>query len=227
MNKFIVASNKTWHKTTFDKVTKESDSLWLFISTPEDLAAALLDEKNPSYIFFLHWSWIVPTEIFQQHECVCFHMTDLPYGRGGSPLQNLILSGNTETKITAFQMIDEVDAGPVYAKRSLKLDGRAEDIYLRAGELCWEMINWIIENQPIPIPQQGQPFFYSRRKPEQSLLPKNGTLIDIYNFIRMLDAPTYPLAFIEHGDFRINFSHANFSENSLEASVTIQKRVPR
>ncbi len=24
-------------------------------------------------------------------ECVCFHMTDVPYGRGGSPLQNLII----------------------------------------------------------------------------------------------------------------------------------------
>ena len=44
-------------------------------------------------------------------------MTDLPYGRGGSPLQNLILKGKKTTKITAFKMIDKIDAGPIYLKK--------------------------------------------------------------------------------------------------------------
>ena len=52
-----------------------------------------LKKITPRYIFFLHWDWRVPHVIWQQHECVCFHMTDVPYGRGGSPLQNLILEG--------------------------------------------------------------------------------------------------------------------------------------
>ena len=45
----------------------------------------------PKYIFFPHWSKKVDTKIVNNYECVCFHETDLPYGRGGSPIQNLIL----------------------------------------------------------------------------------------------------------------------------------------
>ena len=29
-------------------------------------------------------------EIHENYKCIIFHMTDLPFGRGGSPLQNLI-----------------------------------------------------------------------------------------------------------------------------------------
>jgi len=37
--------------------------------------------------------WIILKEIFENYEIILFHMTDLPYGRGGSPLQNLIVRG--------------------------------------------------------------------------------------------------------------------------------------
>lgn len=151
-------------------------------------------------------------------------MTDVPFGRGGSPLQNLIQAGIKETKVTALRMVEEMDAGPVYAKRTMSLAGRAEDIYLRAGELGWEMIRWIIETQPEPIPQQGEGTCFKRRKREQSVLPVEGTLEKIYDHIRMLDAPTYPLAFIEHGDFRLEFSHAEFNGDEVRAQLVIRTR---
>ena len=56
-------------------------------------------------------------------------MTDLPYGRGGSPLQNLIIRGHKKTKISALRMVNELDAGPIYFKRSLSLNGNAQKIY--------------------------------------------------------------------------------------------------
>ena len=158
------------------------------------------------------------------HECVCFHMTDLPYGRGGSPLQNLILEGKKDTKVTALRMVEEMDAGPIYAKRSMSLEGRAEEIYLRAGNLCWEMIDWIINSEPVPEPQHGQATRFSRREPKQSELPVQASFCKLYDFIRMLDAPTYPLAYIEHGDFRLEFSHPQLSEDVLKARVTIRRK---
>lgn len=73
---------------------------------------------SPRYIFFPHWSFVVPADLFEAHECVCFHMTDVPYGRGGSPLQSHILDGQTETNLTALRMVEEVDAVPVYTRRA-------------------------------------------------------------------------------------------------------------
>lgn len=222
MPDFIVASSKPWHREAFDKVSRAESGEWIYVSTRDELKSSL-DDASPRYIFFLHWNWLVPQEILQHYECVCFHMTNVPYGRGGSPLQNLILDGQAETKVTALRMVKEMDAGPVYAKRPMRLDGRAEDIYLRAGALCWEMIRWIIANEPGASLQEGEVTHFHRRKPEQSCLPTVGKLAGIYDFIRMLDAPTYPLAFIDHGKFRFEFSHAELGEDEIQARVVIRR----
>ena len=67
-------------------------------------------------------------------------MTDLPYGRGGSPLQNLIIRGGKTTKLFAFRMTEEFDARPNYLKRNLSLEGTAREIFIRANYLSAKMI---------------------------------------------------------------------------------------
>ena len=63
-------------------------------------------------------------------------MTDLPYGRGGSPLQNLIVRGWKETKVLALKVVEELDAGPIYYKKRLAYMGR-QKIYINVfQELC-------------------------------------------------------------------------------------------
>ena len=222
MNHYVVASSKPWHQVGLERICHEGPGQWIYASTREELKHAL-EDASPRYIFFLHWNWLVPREIWSKHECVCFHMTDVPYGRGGSPLQNLIVAGLRETKLTALRVVEEMDAGPVYAKRPMSLEGRAEDIYLRAGELSWEMIRWIIETAPAPTPQAGEVTRFTRRKPEQSVLPPEGSLEHLQDHIRMLDAPTYPLAFIDHGDFRLEFSRADMRGDALHTQVRITR----
>lgn len=224
LTKFLVASSKPWHKLAFtDFVDRRGKDHWAYVSTPAELTAALSETDFVKYIFFLHWNWRVPQNVFTMHECVCFHMTDLPYGRGGSPLQNLILAAKTETNLTAFRMIDEMDAGPVYSKKAMSLAGRAEEIYRRAGDLSWEMIDWIVRTEPIPQPQIGQATVFKRRSVEESAMPVSGELEKLYDFIRMLDAPTYPLAYVDHGEFRYEFSHAEILNDELHARVTIRR----
>lgn len=82
-------------------------------------------------------------------------MTDLPFGRGGSPLQNLIVRGINETQLTALRCVAALDAGPIYMKRRLSLFGTDEEILLRASKLTEEMIESIVSEQPTPQPQVG------------------------------------------------------------------------
>ena len=220
----IFATCKPWHKPLFESLKKKNIGLnWIYVSTPSELIG-IVDGRDPRYIFFLHWSWVVPETIWKQHECVCFHMTDVPYGRGGSPLQNLILAGDKETKLTALRMVGEMDAGPVYTKSPLRLDGTAQEIYFRAGVLSAEIIEWMIENKPAPVEQVGKVVLFKRRKPEQSVLPKTGSLSSTYDFIRMLDADGYPNAFIEHGEFMLKLSKAKLENGRLVAEVEINKQ---
>jgi methionyl-tRNA formyltransferase len=63
---------------------------------------------------------------------------------------------------------------------------------------------------------------FRRRTPDESVLPRNTTAKSLYDFIRMLDAPTYPKAFLESGNFRLEFDRARFDGTSIEARVTIR-----
>lgn len=115
------------------------------------------------YLFFPYWSWKIPKVLLERFECVGFHMTDLPYGRGGSPLQNLILRDHKDTMLSAFRITEELDAGPIYLKRPLSLDGSAQEIFDRASNIIYnDMIPFIILNNPIPIPQTGKVVLFKR-----------------------------------------------------------------
>jgi methionyl-tRNA formyltransferase len=164
----------------------------------------------------------VPAEIFEAAECVLFHMTDLPYGRGGSPLQNLILRGHRDTQVSAIRISEEIDAGPIYLKRPLSLEGRAEEIFQRLSSLVFSMIADIVSSQPNAVPQTGEPVFFDRRTPSQSLMPLNASAQEIYDHIRMLDAETYPAAYLDAGDWRMEFRHAKLVGQGVEARVLIR-----
>lgn len=218
---YVVCGLNSWNQTTFDHRLAVLPGSWHFIGSREELTVERLRLWNPDTVFFLHWSWIVPEEIINAYECVNFHMTDLPYGRGGSPLQNLILRGHRMTKLTAHRMSPEVDAGPIYCKEDLDLSGSAEEILRRASELAATMIERILQESPIPQAQQGEVVLFERRKPEQSKMPPPASLEELYDFIRMLDAERYPLAFFSKDGFRYEFHHAQWKNTALEASVLI------
>ena len=218
---YIVAGKKPWNLRIFDEVISKFPGQWHFIESCEQLTKETVRPIKPRYIFFLHWSWQVPLEIIDSYECVCFHMTDVPYGRGGSPLQNLIVRGHRHTKLTALRMVHDFDAGPIYMKEDLCLEGTAEDVYLRASFLSAQMIGRIIKEQPKPIPQTGKVVIFKRRKPEESEILELDSLQALYDFIRMLDAEGYPKAFINHKRFRYEFSRAALYNGRIVADVNI------
>lgn len=185
-----------------------------------------LEALSPQYIFFPHWSWRIPDEIHHRFECVVFHMTDLPYGRGGTPLQNLIVRDHKETVLSALHCVTELDAGPIYLKRPLSLAGTAEDILLRATDLMQDMIVEIVRRHPVPKPQEGEPTVFERRRREDGNLEPLDRLEQIYDYIRMLDAEGYPPAFLETDHFRFEFGEANLVAGAVQAKVRIIKREP-
>jgi methionyl-tRNA formyltransferase len=224
LSRYIVAGSRPWNRQLFDRELKKLPGIWEFAADSNALSELLSSGDVPRYLFFLHWSVRVPEEVFTRYECVCFHMTDVPYGRGGSPLQNLIIRGHRETKLTALRMVSEMDAGPVYLKEPLSLEGSAKDIYSRAGYISARMIQTIIQTHPQPVPQVGEPVCFKRRTPDQSLVPSDlPSAAALYDFIRMLDAEGYPSAFIEHGGFLWEFTEAAQDDGVVNARVRIRR----
>jgi methionyl-tRNA formyltransferase len=218
---YLVLGRQPWNRRVFEEKISKLPGRWLYISEPQEFSPEVVNKFSPRYLFFLHWSTRVPAEIIEKFECVCFHMTDVPYGRGGSPLQNLIVRGHRETKLTALRMTSEFDAGPVYLKEPLSLEGSAEEIYSRAAELSVTMIQTMIQKELNPTPQQGEVVNFTRRKPEQSRILNPTSLRDLYDFIRMLDADGYPRAFLDYAGLRLEFSRAGLHDGLFHAEVKI------
>jgi len=128
----VVATIKSWNIQNFKHLRDKFSDIYDFVLIENQ------SELSPRFVFFPHWSWIIPNEIYDSFECVLFHMTDLPFGRGGSPLQNLIVRGFENTKISALQVSEELDAGLIYLKKDLSLHGTAEEIFLRASDIIFK-----------------------------------------------------------------------------------------
>jgi Methionyl-tRNA formyltransferase len=218
----VLAASKAWYENSTARLTKLTEVTFLRATTPEEVTFEKMQEIKPEYIFIPHWSWIIPQDIWQNFECVIFHMTDLPFGRGGSPLQNLIARGIQETKISAIQCIQELDGGPIYLKKELSLHGSAEEIFLRCVPIVEEMICEILMKQLTPQTQIGEPVLFKRRTPLESRIPESHDLTGLYDHIRMLDAQGYPPAFLEIGNFRLEFTRASLRYGRIEANVEIQ-----
>ena len=221
---YLVATIKPWNIKVYNEVIKHYKGKWHLITKSEELTVGKIKSINPRYLFFPHWSNIVPSKILDIATCVCFHETDLPYGRGGSPLQNLIAHGHKETFVSALKMSEELDAGPVYLKKPLSLEGLAEEIFIRTANIVAEMIKIIITENPKPQEQVGKSTLFKRRKPSQSRIPtEKNTLVDIFDHIRMLDAESYPKAFLESNGFKYEISRPALQTGEILADVRITK----
>lgn len=221
MENILICTIKSWNIKHFYKLKnklKDSYNL-ILISDKNNLKLDYLYSLKPKYIFFPHWSWIIPNEVINNFECIIFHMTDLPYGRGGSPLQNLIIRKNYNTKISALKAVEELDAGDIYLKKDFYIgNGSCEEIFIKLSEIIFfEMIPEIVNKNIVPVKQEGNIVHFKRRKKEDSNILNNEfySLLDFYDFIRMLDGEGYPNAFIKIKNFKINFTEAHIKNDKV------------
>ena len=192
------------------------------LSSPKKLTINYLKRKKPEIIFFPDWSWIIPNEIISNYKCICFHESNLPKFRGGSPIQNQIIRGITKTKTTAFVMNEQIDAGDIILQKNLSLEGSIQEIFSRMAENDYSLILKIINGKYKRRKQSGKPTTYSRRKPKESELKSlNHSKNYLYNFIRMLEDP-YPNAFIRIGKQKLIFKKAIYNNKKLSLEVKIE-----
>ena len=228
MDNYVVATIKSWNIDNFYRLTKKHpDKKFFLLNKKEDLTYDKIKALNPKFIFFPHWSWIIPENIYKEFNCVVFHMTDLPFGRGGSPLQNLIVRGIYKTKISAIKVVKEIDAGPIYLKEDFDISkGNADSIYTEASNIIFDkMIPNFLECNIEAHEQEGEVIQFPRRTSEQSKLPENLNFQQLYDYIRMLDGEGYPNAYIELGDFKVSFKDAEIENDIISANVIITRRL--
>jgi methionyl-tRNA formyltransferase len=198
------------------------------IKRNQDLIYETIDRKNPEWVFFPHWSWPIPREIYETFKCVVFHMTDLPFGRGGTPLQNLISRKIFKTRISAIKVTNGIDEGDIYWQSGM-IDigfGSANEILKKISDRIFnDGIPYILDYNPIPQKQEGRVVHFDRWR--DSELKRMNDVEDYYDFIRMSDGEGYPRATISHrnivNDIKIKFFDAKLEDGKVTGRFEIAK----
>lgn len=222
MSSYIIASSKDWFLRTAKLETFGRLNI-KYISKKEELTNEFLEKVNPKYIFFPHWSWKIDKSIYEKYECIVFHTAPLPYGRGGSPIQNLIINGYKSAPVNAIRVTDIIDGGPIYKSINVSLDGNISDIFSRIAVCIENLILLICYESPRPVEQSGNVFNFSRLSVKDNEIDSHYSLEQIYDRIRMVDGEGYPKAFIRFGKYYIKLSKAELSERWLSAEIRISE----
>ena len=168
MRQYLVCMGApSWARRVFWQLSQGQGAWYVPVTDAGELLREAQD-RRPRYAFFVNWSVVVPAEVVGVVECVNFHCTRLPYGRGGHPIENLILRGHSETVITAHRMTEEVDAGPIYGVSGpVSLAGTKEEILDRFVRPVAALLKEIVRLEPPPIPQDGPVVRFRRLRQEQ------------------------------------------------------------
>ena len=154
--------------------------------------------------FLLGCVRIIPTRLLGRSRFnLVVHESDLPKGRGFSPMTWQILEGRGSIPVCLFNANDNADTGSIIYRDSIVLKGNEtyEEWRHLQGEktldLCRRFLN---ESSPPQVTEQrGEPSFYPRRTPRDSRLEPNRTIAEQFDLMRVADPEKYPAYFHHRG----------------------------
>jgi methionyl-tRNA formyltransferase len=128
------------------------------------------------------------------------HASDLPRGRGWSPLIWQVLEGAREITVSMIEAVNEVDAGPIWRQERLRLEGH--ELFDELNRLLFDaelrLMDWAVANvrQGAPAAQRADsPTYYRKRTPADSRLDPDRTIAAQFDLMRVCDPVRYPAYF--------------------------------
>ncbi len=132
---------------------------------------------------------------------IVVHASNLPKGRGFSPMSWQILEGRKNIPFTLFQANEEIDTGNIFLKDKIILEGHELSNEWRAlqGNKTIELCLMFVKKMNFLISKkQGSQknTYYRRRKKIDSILDVNKSIKDQFNLLRIVDNDNYPAYFL-------------------------------
>lgn len=159
-----------------------------------------LSVGNEEICFILSCTKILKSDFLKKHKHnIVVHASDLPKGKGFTPLKWQILEGKNDIPLTLFEAVEDCDAGPYYFKDIIHFEGyelleEMQDIMARKIiDMCCRFIS---EHSDLkPIEQIGESTYYRRFRKEDDYLNVNMTIKEIFPRLRIADFERFPLIF--------------------------------
>jgi methionyl-tRNA formyltransferase len=130
---------------------------------------------------------------------IIVHASDLPAGRGWSPLQWQVLENKDTIPLTLIEAASGADEGPYYLKSKIKLDGSELLPRLRqkmAQEIIKMCLRYVAKRKELKaIKQTGKPSSFRRRESKDDEINIDQSIRKIFNQLRIADNDRHPVYF--------------------------------
>ena len=164
------------------------------------------DLKGGDFLFLISCNEIIKENITNLYNhTLVIHASDLPDGRGWSPLSWQILEGKEKIKLSLIEANQKVDSGRIWLQKEMTISN--DMIFEEINKILFEseiyLINQALENSHNIEPYQQEIRdglkTYKKRKPEDSKLDINKDIKSQFDLMRIADPNRYPAFFIIHG----------------------------
>jgi methionyl-tRNA formyltransferase len=194
----VIDNPKSWINEYIEDFTKELKEHEVLVCREH------ADIPEGDIAVFLSCEKIVKKEIRERNRNnLVVHASDLPKGKGWSPLTWQILEGKNKIPVTLFEAVDKVDAGDIYKKEIMEFEGHEliDEMRKKLAEKTFRMLLDFISKYPDNegIKQEGSESFYEKRKPEESMINLRDSIENQFNLLRVVDNERYPAFFKYQG----------------------------
>lgn len=164
--------------------------------------------RNGDICFLLSCTKILPEQYLKFNKYnIVIHASDLPLGKGFSPLQWQILEGKNCITLTLFNAVKDLDAGEYFLKEKIYFEGHEllDELHDKMGLKINQMAENFVKNFKIlkPKKQKGESSFYPRRTQNDDKLDPQKSILELFNHFRIANNKDYPL-FFEYNGFKYN-----------------------
>ena len=212
----VIVDNQSWiipyAKKFCDGLNNNGDHAF-FCSSYEDI-------QCNGIAFYFGCINITPPDILARNQRnLVVHASDLPEGRGFSPLTWQVIAGKNAIPVCLIEAVEEVDAGPVIDRQELIFHGHEliDEMRCRLGEIHLTICSDFLKSNvpPSGTVQLGKPSYYKRRKPSDSWLNAEVPISEQFDLLRTVDNNKYP-AFLDIRGHRYKLTIEKINKVTVE-----------
>jgi len=198
----IVTSKGSWKSDYLWELTKH----WTANGHSVTTVYGAQEIPRGDLLFVLGCTFILPPEILSRNKHnLVVHESELPKGRGWTPIAWLVEGGSNRIPLTMIEAEKRVDAGPVYLRSEVVLDGHELMDEIRALvmqeiiRMCKRFVEHYEEVVSMARDQEGEATYFPRRNRESSRLNPDKTIAEQFDKLRIVDNQSYPAFFDYRG----------------------------
>jgi methionyl-tRNA formyltransferase len=130
---------------------------------------------------------LIPASLLERANWLNVHPSLLPRWRGAAPVERAIMAGDGQSGVCVIRLVEELDAGPIGARRTISIGGdrTAGDVYAEVARLAPELVDEALATDSFS-PQEGEPTYAEKIGAADRQLDWSRPATELHDRIRAL-----------------------------------------